>query len=249
MQILIAAAIGLTLGHSIAIIFNRFFRDEPLGGPIYGCPACHRRFRLVDTIPLLLFITVRKCSTCGSPLPFRFLVLPLGGAVLFAISTIAFDDLRAGLLGGFFATVFLTLAMTDIDRRLLPNRIVYPAIAIAVAVSWAWPDSSVEQILGGGLVAIAIAAALLIASLPFGAGALGMGDIKMIILIGFVVGLPSVLVAIFAGTVAAAVFGALMIVTGRRSKRDYIPHGPFLAAGAIVALFWGADIWSAYYTR
>ena len=248
-QILIAAAIGLTLGHGIAVIFSRFFRDEPLGGPIYGCPACRSRFRFVDAIPLLRFLTGRKCSICGTPLPFRFLALPLGGAVLFAISTIAFDDLGAGLLGGFFATVFLTLAMTDIDRRLLPNRIVYPAIVIAVAVCWAWPDSSVEQILGGGLVAIVIAIALLLASLPFGAGALGMGDIKMIVLIGFVVGLPSVLVAIFVGTIAAAVFAALLIVTGRKSKRDYIPHGPFLAAGAIIALFWGAEIWSAYYTR
>src|SRR5437879_2802474 len=140
-QILIAAAIGLTLGHGIAVIYSRFFRDEPLGGPIYGCPACHSRFRLADAIPLLRFLTGRKCSTCGGLLPFRFLVLPLGGTVLFAISAIAFDGVGAGLLGGCFATVFLTLAMTDIDRRLLPNRIVYPAIAIAVAVCWAWPDS------------------------------------------------------------------------------------------------------------
>lgn len=246
LQILIAAVIGLTLGHGIALIFNRFFKDEPLGGPIYVCPACRSRFRFVDAIPLLLFVTGRKCSICGTLLPFRFLVLPLGGAALFAISTIAFGDIGSDLLGGFFATVFLTLTITDIDRRLLPNRIVYPAIAIAVAMCWAWPDSSVEQILGGGLIAIAIGMVLLVASLPFGTGALGMGDIKMIVLIGFVVGLPSVLVAIFVGTIAAAVFAALMIATGRRTKGDYIPHGPFLAGGAIIALFWGVDIWSAY---
>src|SRR5258708_5063152 len=114
-QILIAAAIGLTLGHSIAVIFSRFFRDEPLGGPIYGCPACRRRFRFIDAIPLLRFATGNKCSTCGALLPPRFLVLPLGGAVLFAISTVVFEDLGSGLLAGFFATVFLTLALTDID--------------------------------------------------------------------------------------------------------------------------------------
>jgi prepilin signal peptidase PulO-like enzyme (type II secretory pathway) len=123
------AVIGLTLGHGIAVIFNRFFKDEPLRGPIYGCPACRSRFRFVDAIPLLLSVTGRKCSICGALLPFRFLVLPLGEAALFAISTIAFEDLGSGLLGGFFATVFLTLAMTDIDRRPLPNRIVYPAIS------------------------------------------------------------------------------------------------------------------------
>ncbi len=166
--------------------------------------------------------------------------------MLVVVSTRVFGNLGPGMLGGFFAIVFLTLALADLDRRLLPNRIVYPSIVIAIAVCWAWPDNSVLQILAGGLIAIVIGIAFLLVSLPFGADALGLGDIKMMILIGFVVGLPAVFVAMFIGTVAAAVFGGLMIVTGRRNRRDYMPHGPFLALGAIIALFWGVDIWSAY---
>jgi prepilin signal peptidase PulO-like enzyme (type II secretory pathway) len=247
MQLLIAAAMGLTLGHGVALVFNRFFRNEPLRGPLHGCSACLSRFRPVDAVPLLSFLVTRgRCSTCDTRLSLRPLILSLGGAVLFVVSTRVFGNLGSGMLGGFFAIVFLTLALADIDRRLLPNRIVYPSIVIAIAVCWAWPDNSVLQILAGGLTAIGIGMVLLLFSLPFGADALGMGDIKMMVLIGFVVGLPAVLVAIFIGTVAAAVFGGIMIVTGRRSRRDYIPHGPFLAAGAIIALFWGADIWSAY---
>jgi leader peptidase (prepilin peptidase)/N-methyltransferase len=68
----------------------------------------------------------------------------------------------------------------------------------------------------------------------------------MIVLIGFVVGVPSVIVAVFIGTLTAAAFSVVLIVTRKRTRRDYIPHGPFLALGAVVALFWGADIWDAY---
>jgi prepilin signal peptidase PulO-like enzyme (type II secretory pathway) len=98
----------------------------------------------------------------------------------------------------------------------------------------------------GGVVGIAIGAALIILSLPFGAGAFGMGDVKMIILIGFVVGFPHILVAVFIGTIAASIVALILIFTGIRKRTDYMPHGPFLALGAIVAMLWGQDIWDAY---
>jgi prepilin signal peptidase PulO-like enzyme (type II secretory pathway) len=83
-------------------------------------------------------------------------------------------------------------------------------------------------------------------SLPFGANAFGFGDVKMIVLIGFVVGVPPVAVGIFIGTLAAGIVAAFLLVTRLRSRRDYIPHGPFLALGATVAMFWGQDIWDEY---
>lgn len=247
MQPLIAALIGLALGTVAELLLDRAYRDEALGGRLYRCPACRRELRFVRYLPLVEFAGgLGRCEGCGARLPLRSLVLPIGGALLFGVSTLVFGELGAGLLGGFFGLVFLMLAVTDIERRLLPNRIVYPAVLLAIGVSWAWPDSSLLEVLGGGLVAIGVAAALLLGSLAFGAGAFGMGDVKMIVLIGFVVGLPSVVVAIFIGTVTAAVFSLFLLLTRQRTMRDYIPHGPFLAFGAVVALFWGMDIWDAY---
>jgi leader peptidase (prepilin peptidase)/N-methyltransferase len=190
-----------------------------------------------------------SCPDCHEQLPWRALLLPLGSAALFTISYLVFDELGASLLGGVFASIFLALTLTDLDRRLLPNRIVYPSILIAAALSWAWPESSAVEVLVGGAVAVAIAVALLLFSLPFGAGAFGMGDVKMIILIGMVVGFPSILVAVFVGTFAGGAGAALLILFGLRGRRDYIPHGPFLALGALTALFWGQDIWDWYTDR
>jgi leader peptidase (prepilin peptidase)/N-methyltransferase len=155
-------------------------------------------------------------------------------------------ELGAGILGGFFATIFFTLALTDLETRLLPNRIIYPSIFLAIAFCWAWPDTSVTEILAGGGIAVAVAIALLLLSLPFGSGAFGIGDVKMIVLMGFVLGIPSVLVGVVLGTLAAGVGAALLLMTGLRGRKDYIPHGPFLSIGALLALWWGSNIWDAY---
>ena len=148
-----------------------------------------------------------------------------------------FDELGAALLAGFFSTAFLTLTLTDLERHLLPNRIVYPSILLAIAFCWVWPEVSVLQIIVGGAVAIGLAVLMYAFSLLFGAEAFGLGDVKMIVLIGFVVGFPAVIFAIFLGTVVAGIVAGVLVVTRIRGLRDYIPHGPFLALGAVVALF------------
>lgn len=248
MEVLISALAGLLFGHFMDLAFARFYTGEPVGGPLYRCRECRKPLRAVYAVPLLGYAaSFGHCKDCGEPLPVSAIVLPLGGAMLAVASYVALDDsLAGGLLGGFFATVFLTLTLTDLERRLLPNRIVYPATLIAIGLCWAWPDSSVVDILAGGLVALAAGVVLILLSLPFGKGAFGMGDVKMIVLIGFVVGLPSVIVGIFVGTLAAGAAAIVLIATRIRSRTDYIPHGPFLALGAIVALFWGGAIWDAY---
>ena len=247
MELVIAVLAGLLAGHVLDLAFARFYKEESLGGPLYRCRECRKPLRPLYAVPLLGYaLSGGRCRDCGVPLPVTAVILPIGGAMLFAASEIAFGNLAGGLLGGLFGTIFLTLTMTDIERRLLPNRLVYPSILLAIALSWAWPDSSVQNVLLGGLVAAAIGVLLILLSLPFGRGAFGMGDVKMIVLIGFVVGLPSILVGIFVGTLAAACAAFVLIATRVRKRTDYIPHGPFLALGAVVALFWGAAIWHAY---
>ncbi len=248
MEIIVAAVTGFAFGSGIDLAFNRFYTDQEITGPLYRCSECKARPNVLLLAPVLGFLAHRgRCPNCEERLPLRTFVLAPGGAALFVASYLVFDEeLGAGLLGGFFATIFLTLTIADLERRLLPNRIVYPSVLIAAALSWGWPDTSFIEILAGGGVAIAIAAVLLLISLPFGANAFGLGDVKMIILIGFVVGVPPAAVGIFVGTLAAGVAAAFLLITKVRSRRDYIPHGPFLALGAIVAMFWGQDIWDEY---
>jgi prepilin signal peptidase PulO-like enzyme (type II secretory pathway) len=248
MELVVAVIAGVLMGHALDLAFPRFYTGEPLGGPLYRCRECKQPLRPAYAVPLLGWaIGLGKCRDCGETLPASAFVLPVSGGMLAAASYFALDEsLAGGVLGGLFGAIFVTLTLTDLERRLLPNRIIYPSVLLAIALCWAWPNNSVTDILAGGLIGIATGAVLLLFSLPFGRGAFGMGDVKMIILIGFVVGMPSIFVAIFVGTISAAVVAMLLLVTGVRKRTDYMPHGPFLALGATVAMLWGESIWDGY---
>ena len=117
---------------------------------------------------------------------------------------------------------------------------------LAIALSWVWPEISLTEVLVGGLAGLALGLGLLIASLPFGKGAFGIGDVKMIVLIGFVVGPASLLVGVFVGSIVGGLIAAPLVVARLKNRHDYMPHGPYLAMGAVIALFWGADLWDIY---
>lgn len=248
MEILIVGVTGLLMGHAIDLLWGRFYSEEQISGRLFRCYECKGPADLWRLLPFggLLWKGAR-CPACGTALTLRAIYLPVGAVLLYIVSWDSFGrELGAGLLAGTFATIFFTLALTDIEARLLPNRIIYPSIILAIVFCWGWPDTSIVEILAGGGVAVALAVALLLLSLPFGSEAFGMGDVKMIILMGFVLGLPSVIVGVALGTIAAGVGAALLLVTGLRSRKDYIPHGPFLAVGAVLALWWGQNIWDSY---
>ncbi|HEY7465055.1 MAG TPA: A24 family peptidase [Dehalococcoidia bacterium] len=243
---LLAAAIGLANGHIIDLLWGRFYTGEQLRRPITRCNNCRAPSPPLLMLPLVAGFAWkdRRCPACGEALSLRSAVLPVAGALLYLLSYAVFDeDLGAALLGGFWATTFLTLTLTDLETRLLPNRIVYPGIVVAIPLCWGWPDTSVVEIMLGGGVAIIIAVLMILLSLPFGSGSFGMGDAKMIVLMGFVLGVPSVLVGVVLGTFAAGAAAAFLLATRLRGRRDYIPHGPFLALGAVVAMFWGHGLW------
>ncbi len=238
------------MGKALALFFESFYTGARFAGVRPRCPSCAEPLPVRIALPLAgPLLTGNRCPSCGAGFPWRWLLLPLGSALLFLASALVFDGLGPALLAGLFASVFLLLTLTDLDRRLIPNRVVYPSLLIALVFSWAWPDTSLAEILAGGLVAVAIAVALVVFSLPFGAEAFGMGDVKMIILIGLVVGLPAIIIGVFIGTLAAGVAAGLLLLLRKKSRKDYLPHGPFLALGALIALYWGQDLWDWYIER
>ncbi len=241
-ELLIGAVAGFFLGHLLDLAFVRFYTSEDPATPLHHCPDCRSPCRARFALPLSGYVmSLGRCPDCRAWLPLRSVILPLGGAAFFATSVAVFDDFAPGIVGGVFATLFLTLTLTDFERRLLPNRIIYPAIVLAIALSWVWTHVSVPEVLAGGLAGLALGVGLLVVSLPFGKSAFGIGDVKMIALIGFVVGPASLLVGLLIGSIIGGLIAATLIIARLKSRRDYMPHGPFLAMGAVIALFWGPE--------
>ena len=237
---------GLILGKAADLFLVKAYRDESLGSPLLRCEDCQRRVAPRDAVPLMEALNRGRCTVCDARLPLRWLLLPVSCSVMAAACYLAFDDVGQAAVGTVFSTLLLALVFTDIERRLLPDRIVLPGMVLAAGLAWVLPEMSALDSLYGGLVGLGIAVALILLSLPFGAGAFGMGDAKVIVLLGIMLGPTSVIVAVFASTLAVGLFAFVLLASRRGRFGDYLPHGPFLVAGGLIALLWGMDIWDWY---
>ncbi len=164
------------------------------------------------------------CAMVGA-LAFALLPLRLGG-----------DPLALVLFGAWFVAMVIGLA-TDLDQRLLPDEVTLPVIPIALvyAISGLNPFVGGEWVLAV-VAALGIPAVLYLPSIPFGAGAFGMGDVKFLAGMGLMVGAERAVGAVFVGLIVAGVVLLTLLVTRRIGRRSYVPFGPFLILGALWAV-------------
>jgi len=160
-----------------------------------------------------------------------------GGAVLGGTGwRFGGDPLAAAVFGAAFAGLVLALAV-DLDQRLLPDLVTLPLAVGALAFVLAGRDPLVGDAVGPALaVALLPPAILWVVSLPFGAGAFGGGDVKLLVGTGLLAGFPRALVGLLAGLVVAGVVLVVLLAAGRISRRTFVPFGPFLIVGAAWAI-------------
>ena len=172
------------------------------------------------------------------PIDWRtIVVILLGSASLGALALRFTDPTALAVFGAFFAALTLLLA-TDLDQRLLPDVITLPAIPIALVIDVAGANPLVPPgaLPGAILAAVAIPAVLFAVAIPFGAGAIGMGDLKLLVSVGLLTGLARAVTGIVVGALVAGVVLAILLVARRITLRTYVPFGPFLIIGAYWAV-------------
>jgi len=164
-------------------------------------------------------------------------VVALGGASLAALAGRFADPVPLAIFGTFFLALTLLLA-TDLDQRLLPDVITLPAIPLALgaALLGANPLVPPEALPAAILAALGIPALLFAVAIPFGAGAIGMGDLKLLVSVGLVAGLARAVTGVVVGALAAGVVLAILLAARRITLRTYVPFGPFLIVGAYWAV-------------
>lgn len=174
----------------------------------------------------------------GRPVDWRTAVVIVGGALALVGVPLRFvdDPLAVLLFGAWFATLVVGLA-TDLDQRLLPDELTLPVIPLALV----YAISGLNPLVGGDWVlavvaALAIPAVLYLPSIPFGAGAFGMGDVKFLAGMGLMVGAERAVGGVLVGLLVAGVVLAVLLATRRIGRRSYVPFGPFLILGAAWAV-------------
>jgi leader peptidase (prepilin peptidase)/N-methyltransferase len=237
----LAFAPGLAVGSFLNVVAARVPLRRSIVRPASSCPSCGTEIAWRDNVPVLSWLLLRgRCRSCRASIPVRYPLVELGTALLVAACVVRFGLTADAAVAAFFCAVLVALSAIDAEHRILPNRIVLPAAAVVLAAQTILHPSPEWAIAAFGAAFFLLVAAL---AKP---GGMGEGDIKLALLLGAMLG-RTVTVGLMLGMIAAMVPSlALMARHGSSALKMKIPFGPFLALGAVLALFFGHPLLHAY---
>ncbi|HEX8157585.1 MAG TPA: prepilin peptidase [Solirubrobacteraceae bacterium] len=240
-----AAAFGLIIGSFLNVVAYRLPKGESLATPGSRCPSCDVPIKALDNIPVLSWLLLRgRCRGCSTPIARRYPLVEALTAALFAAVVAVHHDSTAMLVLGIVLVAFLVpIALIDAELRIIPNKLTLPAAILAVVLGSALdPGGELERIIAG----VAAGALLGLPSLVNPRG-MGMGDAKLIAVLGLFLGravAPAFFVAFIVGT--AVGIGVIMRKGMMDGRKTAIPFGPFLALGGVVAILAGGELVQLY---
>jgi len=239
---------GSLVGSFLNVCIWRLPRGKSVVRPGSRCPRCQARIAPWDNIPLLSYLLLRgRCRNCGGPISIRYPAVEALTGISAAVMFIVFGfTVQAAVL--FALICFLIVAtFTDLDRMIIPNWITLPGIVLGLSVNaLVSPGEIWRYLLGAAVGALSLLLIAFLGEWIFKKESMGGGDLKLAALVGAFLGWQSVLLALFAAILAGALTGTALIILGRKERQHYIPFGPFIAIGTMVAIFWGSDIIQAY---
>jgi leader peptidase (prepilin peptidase)/N-methyltransferase len=238
----LALAPGLALGSFLNVVAARVPLRRSIAGPPSACMSCGHEIAWYDNVPLFSWLVLRaKCRSCSAGIPFRYPAVELVTALLVAGSVLKFGLTASAAVAAFFCLTLVAVSATDIEHRIIPNRIVLPAFVVVLAANTAIHPSP-----RWALAALGASGFLFAAALAYPKG-MGMGDVKLALLMGAALG-RSVPLAMMIGMVSALLPGLVLLARhGAAARKMRIPFGPFLAFGSVVALFAGQGLLDAYW--
>jgi len=232
---------ALAIGSFLNVVASRVPLRRSVTDGRSACMSCDHEIAAYDNIPLVSWLLLRgRCRHCKASIPWRYPAVELGTTVLVVGSFLRFGPTLEAVLASFFCIVLVALSAIDIEHRIVPNRIVLPAAAICLVGQTALQPSP-EWL----LAALGASGFLLAAALAYPRG-MGMGDVKLALLLGAMLGRSvtvALMIALLTALVPAAVLG---LRHGSGARKIAIPFAPFLALGAVVALFAGDSIMDWY---
>jgi leader peptidase (prepilin peptidase)/N-methyltransferase len=239
----LAFAPGLALGSFLNVVAARVPLRRSIVKPGSACMSCGHELAWYDNLPIVSYVVLRgRCRSCSAHIALRYPAVELVTALLFAACFWKFGATGTAAVAAFFCLTLVAVSATDLEHRIIPNRIVVPAGVLVLVANTALHPSPRWAIAAFGASGFLLAAAL---AYPAG---MGMGDVKLAFLMGAALG-SSVTVAMFVGMLAALVPGIVLIARhGKAARKMGVPFGPFLALGSVVGLFAGPWLLHLYFS-
>jgi leader peptidase (prepilin peptidase)/N-methyltransferase len=240
----IAAAYGLVLGSFLNVVIHRLPRGMSLVRPRSHCPRCGATVAWHDNLPVVSFLALGgRCRCCRARISVRYPLVELGTAALLGASVSRFGLSVSGAEAVLLVLLLLPLALIDLEHHLLPDWLTLPGVALGLLFSLAGGLATPVDAAVGALVGAVIPLAVIAAYRAIrGVEGMGLGDVKLLAMIGAFLGWRGALLTLCIGACAGALVGIGMIIAGKGGSDTELPFGTFLSAAASIVLFFGGTL-------
>ena len=241
--LVIAGVLGACIGSFLNVVIYRVPLRQSVVSPPSRCPTCGSRLRWYDNLPIFGWLLLGgRCRTCKHPISIQYPIVELITALLFVLVVWLTPPGPLMVSRLLLVCILIALFGIDLEHQILPNSITLPGIVAGVLFSLiappGWRDALLGVILGAGMLYV-IAGAYYLWRREEG---LGMGDVKMLAMIGAFLGWKAVLVTMVLSSFSGAAIGMALIAAQRGGMKLALPFGTFLAIGALVAMFVGQPL-------
>ncbi|GIW46057.1 MAG: type 4 prepilin-like proteins leader peptide-processing enzyme [Candidatus Binatia bacterium] len=244
----LAFVVGSAVGSFLNVCIARLPQGKSIVFPPSACPHCGTPIRPWDNVPILSFLWLRgRCRACGKPISWRYPLVEFLTGALCVANVVSFGVTAWAVVASALTAALVVVTFIDLDHQIIPDVVSLPGIGIGLATALAgWGPSLLDRVvgvlLGGGLLwAVAV-----FYEWVRNQEGMGGGDIKLLAMIGAFLGWRGVLVTLLVGSLTGALVGGGRIALRRADPGVPIPFGPFLALGAVVALYWGEAVMAWY---
>lgn len=242
---------GIIIGSFLNVCIYRIPREESIAFPPSHCTQCSHPLAWYDLIPIVSYLSLRgKCRYCGEAISPQYPIIEILNGLLYLFVFQHFGFSLEFAFYGFMTSILIVICVIDYYRQIIPDElvllilcttIVYKVSAYFLNGMPVLIKDSIFGFLTGGLLFLAIAV--------ISNGAMGGGDIKLIAVLGLILGLKSTLLNILLSFIIGAVVSIYLLLSGKKGRKDAIPFGPFISIAFIVTLFYGDSIINWYFHR
>ncbi len=246
--------VGLATGSFLNVCIDRLPQRKSLAYPPSHCDACGQPLKPVDLVPVVSYLWLRgRCRYCGARIPVRVLLVEALTGLLFLLAFWRFGLTPQFGITAFWCCIFLVIIFIDKEHQLILNKVTYPAAVVALAILAADSIFPGAGILGNlqlfpqpsilsGLIGGAIGFTFFLLVFLINPRGMGMGDVKLVALIGLATGFPLTLAALFIGIFIGGLAAVVLLTLRKKGRKDVMPYGVFLGIGPIIALLWGNGV-------
>lgn len=247
---------GTILGSFFNVVIYRVPMEKSIVFPRSSCGSCGTTLKAKDLIPVLSFIFLRgKCRYCKAEISFRYPLVELLTGILYVILYLKFGLSTEFLFTVYLMSVLIIVFFIDLDHMIIPNGLVIAGLigGIILSILRFWHDDRLidgaswySPILGMLVTSGFLLLIALVGMAVYGTDALGMGDIKIFLPIGLILGLKLAILSLVFSVFIGGLTGLFLIITGLKNRKSHIPFGPFIVAGTFLSIIFGYDILNWY---